>query len=284
MSQRECAGFNRPGFAVSADEPLGIGPESTSVACKLKLVNEIPIAAPFWTAFALRIRNCSTVPPASCAAGVAHDASSTCPGSFSVGLSWLPPLYAYFLLLLPPVRLILPPRASCARAVGNEVKPLSEVRRADPRSAQIGRPDGVTHSFQVSRYSVEPRPSSRARNLLSKDDRRATLADEPEPCGPEVSLVPRSLAPSGNAEGLAGTAPGPNRDSSRPLGELECVLPETNSGEGVEASTASCVVCREVADVLLDDSASGEVPGGDESSKPRAGVSVEVVVDELSVK
>jgi hypothetical protein len=32
MSQRECAGFNWPGFAVSAGDPVGVGPEA-SRAC-----------------------------------------------------------------------------------------------------------------------------------------------------------------------------------------------------------------------------------------------------------
>jgi hypothetical protein len=47
MSQRECAGFNWPGFTVSAEEPVSVGPEAASIACKFKLVSEIPICAPF---------------------------------------------------------------------------------------------------------------------------------------------------------------------------------------------------------------------------------------------
>lgn len=33
MSQRECAGFNRPGFSVGAEDPFGPGPESADRAC-----------------------------------------------------------------------------------------------------------------------------------------------------------------------------------------------------------------------------------------------------------
>jgi hypothetical protein len=42
--------------------------------------------------------------------------------------------------------------------VGHPNKPeaLSDVRRADARSAQISRPAGVARSFQVSLYKVEP--------------------------------------------------------------------------------------------------------------------------------
>jgi hypothetical protein len=66
---------------------------------------------------------------------------------------------------------------------------LPEMRGADPRSAQIRRPDGVTLSFQVNLYKVEPRESRAARNLLSKDDCRAALRDEAEERWPEVSFV-----------------------------------------------------------------------------------------------
>jgi hypothetical protein len=53
------------------------------------------------------------------------------------------------------------------------------MRRADARSAEIDRPAGVARSFQVSLYKVEPSEAVLARNLLAKDDGRATLLDEP---------------------------------------------------------------------------------------------------------
>jgi hypothetical protein len=52
----------------------------------------------------------------------------------------------------------------------DEVQPLPDVRCAEARSAGICRSAGVTRTFQVSEYSVEPAKSVRARNLLSKDD------------------------------------------------------------------------------------------------------------------
>jgi len=52
------------------------------------------------------------------------------------------------------------------------------MRRTEARSANIRRPNGVTRSFQVSLYKVEPSKSVLARNLLAKHDVRLALADE----------------------------------------------------------------------------------------------------------
>jgi hypothetical protein len=59
-----------------------------------------------------------------------------------------------------------------AAGVGQPDEPesLSDMRRADARSAQISRPDGVARSFQVSAYKVEPPEAVLARNLFAKDD------------------------------------------------------------------------------------------------------------------
>jgi hypothetical protein len=58
------------------------------------------------------------------------------------------------------------------------------MRRAEARSAQIGRPEGPARSFHVSAYKVEPSEAVFARNLLSKDDCRSALFDEMEESGP----------------------------------------------------------------------------------------------------
>ena len=58
------------------------------------------------------------------------------------------------------------------------------MRRPEARSAEIENPEGVTRSFQVSAYKVEPSKAVLRRNLLAKDDVRAALADEPLPGGP----------------------------------------------------------------------------------------------------
>ncbi len=111
------------------------------------------------------------------------------------------------------------------------------MRRTDARSAQISSPEGVARAFQVNAYSVEPRQSVRARNLLSKDDWRAALLDEAEPLRPEVALVVDALASAGDAEGLAGTRAGPDGAAFRPAGESERVLPDPDASK--EVSTLS---------------------------------------------
>jgi len=83
-----------------------------------------------------------------------------------------------------------------AAGVGHPVEPLSDVRCALARSAQIGGPDRISQCFQVSTYRGEPVPSSTARNLLSKDCCRLALGDELGEGWPEVPLV-------GGAEALA---------------------------------------------------------------------------------
>jgi hypothetical protein len=64
--------------------------------------------------------------------------------------------------------------------VGHEVQPLSDVRRTDARSANIRRPNGVTRSFQVSVYKVEPSKSVLTRNLFAKHRVRTALFNEVE--------------------------------------------------------------------------------------------------------
>jgi hypothetical protein len=76
------------------------------------------------------------------------------------------------------------PRLSFTTGLGHPIKSLSDVRGADARRAGIRRPNGVTLSFQVSLYKVEPSEAVRARYLLTKDEARTALSDEMEPGGP----------------------------------------------------------------------------------------------------
>jgi len=69
MSQRECAGFNWPGFAVSAGDPDGVSPESVGGAARWAMWCRLIACAPY-AAFLV------TVPSrAFCASGVGHAAS-----------------------------------------------------------------------------------------------------------------------------------------------------------------------------------------------------------------
>jgi hypothetical protein len=105
---------------------------------------------------------------------------------------------------LPPAYFIGALLPSVAAAVGHPPQSLPDVRRPDARSAQIGGPDAIPQCFQVSAYSGEPVAAILARNLLSKDDWRAALADEALELGPQVPLVGGAFALAGGAEGLAG--------------------------------------------------------------------------------
>src|SRR5262245_13574370 len=88
--------------------------------------------------------------------------------------------------------------------VGHEPQSLPDVRRADARSAQIGGPDGIYQSLQVSSNSGEPLAAIRACNLLAKDHCRAALGDEAVKSGPEVSLVGMAAAQSRARKRLTG--------------------------------------------------------------------------------
>jgi hypothetical protein len=123
-----------------------------------------------------------------------------------------------------------------------EVESLADVRGADARSAQIGSPDGIVQCFQVSAYSVEPRPAVSARNLLSKDDWRAALLNELDPDGPEVALVVGAFAPARDGEGLAGAGTGPDGPVVGPASESERVAPDPDAGESVKLSCVSNVI------------------------------------------
>jgi hypothetical protein len=60
--------------------------------------------------------------------------------------------------------------ASDAVGVGQPVKSVTNVRRADARRRESDSPDGVTQGFQVSVYKVDPSVCSLACNLLTKND------------------------------------------------------------------------------------------------------------------
>jgi hypothetical protein len=105
--------------------------------------------------------------------------------------------------------------------------------RARARSAQIGGPDCIAHSFQVSSYSSEPTTPSLARNLLAKYDWRAALADEAGKLGPEVTGVGGAKSFAGDAERLAWARPGPDRAILRPLCDTQSAGPSADSSEEV---------------------------------------------------
>jgi hypothetical protein len=115
--------------------------------------------------------------------------------------------------------------------LSNKPEALTDVRSADARSAQICRPNGVARCFHVRLYSVEPAEAVLARNLLSKDDWRAALADEPVELGPEVALIGKSCSFSGGAEGLTRAGASPDGPVVGPSCETEGVGPDADPGK-----------------------------------------------------
>ena len=246
MSQRECSGFNWPGFSVPAGEPFGVSPESAKNTWSSSLLlwfsarSGFPVPCPISTdrgvaqlvrlaAPGRRSVPCDGPPfGPSCWQGVGQSAIFTCvrkrcwqvgrhsPSAQRSAHSSLPDL-----------------PASSRVGDSHEPQPLTDVRGADARSAQIRRPDGVIRTFHVRRNNVEPPCPIRTRNLLSKDDWRATLLDETEPVGPEVSFVGDALSFSGCAEGLTRATSGPNGNIICPTGEPKRVRPAADSGEEV---------------------------------------------------
>ena len=71
---------------------------------------------------------------------------------------------------------------------------MSSVGRAEARSRGNDRPDGVTHTFQVSLNKVEPSEPVGGSNLFAKQNERAALADEVEGRRPQVPLVSKPIA------------------------------------------------------------------------------------------
>ncbi len=59
----------------------------------------------------------------------------------------------------------------------DEPEALADVRRTDARSAHIGSPDGVTPSFQVSLYKVEPVKAVFACNLFANPNHKSRWSD-----------------------------------------------------------------------------------------------------------
>jgi len=171
---------------------------------------------------------------------------------------------------------------SCALGVGQPcsgpVEPLSDVRRAEARSAGIDRPDGVARSFQVSVYKVEPTEAVLACNLLAKDDVRAALRDEAEEVGPEMSLVVEAASLAGGAERLTWARTGPNRTLVTPPGAAQGVAPDANPGEEVALGVTTKVIGFNVLDAALVDIARCDMSGLDKLAQPRRREWIEFIV------
>lgn len=141
-------------------------------------------------------------------------------------------------------------------------EPLSDMGRADARSAEIDRPAGVARSFQVSLYKVEPSEAVLARNLFAKDDARPELCDEVVEGWPKVPLVSKPAAFACRAERLAGAASGPDGAIVGPSGATERMAPDADAGEEMALRVPAQLVGSNILDAPFVNVAGRDVAGG----------------------
>ena len=166
-------------------------------------------------------------------------------------------------------------------AKGAEVEPLPDVRGANACRCKIRSPEGVTRSFQLSTYSVEPSECRFARNLLSKDRCRSALFNEPEPVGPEMSFIGYSLSFARDGVRLAWAGARPDLAIVWPACQPERPAPDADPGKKVRLSEAGDVLDTEVDDAPALDNAVGDVAGANEALCPVAGVRIDLVVERI---
>lgn len=277
MIQRECAGFNWPPSTIPASEPVSTSPSAVSRAGP-------QIAAHCTRSCGEPLRSISRSVPSrdltffspSAERAVGQPASCT-------AIPSIRPKPLFPCLALHSARrnsqVVSERFITAASGVGHPEQALSDVRSADARSAQICCPNGVTRTFQVSRYKIPPAQGSRARNLLPKDDCRAALLDEVEPRRPEMPLVSKSRSAACLAERLARARSRPDRTLT-PAGEIEGKGPPPDAGEEVASSIPGKIGWSNVEDTPLINLPLRNNPLRDERPQPcgRAWVVLVVVV------
>jgi hypothetical protein len=127
-------------------------------------------------------------------------------------------------------------------------------------------------------YKVEPSKAVFRCNLLSSDELRTALADEPVERGPQVPLVIKPAAFARRAERLAGAASGPDRLTVGPSGLPECERPDADSGEEVALNKSSKVTRLDILDAPLIHDARRDQAVGDQLAQPRRRERIVLVV------
>lgn len=122
---------------------------------------------------------------------------------------------------------------SFAVAVGHKPIAIPEMVRVRARGLQRDCPHGVSHLDQITSHETEP--VRRSRNLLSKDDWRASDLDKASEYGPQVALVFSASALAGDGPWLTWTRPGPHGPVIGPSGEAQGERPASDAAEEVAA-------------------------------------------------
>ena len=167
---------------------------------------------------------------------------------------------------------------SRADAVAHPIISIPDVRGTDARSRERDAPEGVTHGFQVSLYKVDPSIDSLACNLLSNNDCRAALLDEPLERGPEVPLIIKPSSFACRAERLAWAGACPDGAVVGPPSESQGEGPSSNPREEVALRISSKLIWPNIFDTPFVYESGRYLPGGDQFPKPCGCVGVEFVV------
>ena len=162
--------------------------------------------------------------------------------------------------------------------VAHPEKSVTDVRCTDARRRERDDPEGVTQTFQVVLYKVDPRLCVFACNLLSKDFWRSALLDEPVEVWPQVPLVskPRSFACL--AERLARTGTGPHGSVVWASGLAKRVTPHSDASEEVTLREASQIRGANVFNRSLVNFPRSNVAFRNEVSKPLGCIWIDLVV------
>jgi hypothetical protein len=107
---------------------------------------------------------------------------------------------------------------------------------------------------------VKPSVVNRCFNLFTKDNSRATLADEIEPDRPKVSIISGAFLRASGAEGLAGATARPNRSVLGPSGKAQGVAPATKAGKEMALNKSGKVTGSNILDAPCVNFTLGQMP------------------------
>lgn len=152
------------------------------------------------------------------------------------------------------------------------------VRGADARRRERCSPEGIVQTFHVCLYKIEPRLGSFACNLLTNDEFRAALFDEPMERREKVPLVIKPAAFACRAERLARGTGRPDGTGVGEAGEAQAVGPDANPGEEVTLAIARKIGRKDIGDTPFINIARRYQALKDEVAQPLGRVGVKFVV------